>query len=148
MSVIDITTKRKQQTPANIEIIQKSEHIKFMTVQMILNAFETMGLTEVERGYWWLHNTLNNAIRGFFEHSIGVMNVPPETKKEAAARIKEESEKLKKSKAVRVNKNKTFREAKAIIIKISEKRNEQTQKKKPCTAPTVTGQADKHLPNI
>lgn len=141
MSVIDIATKRQQQIQASEKEVQQSERIKFMTVQMVLNAFETMGLTEVNRGFWWLHNTLNSAISNFFEHNIGLMNVPPETKTEAEARIKKEKENLKKSKAVRVNQKKTEKEAQAMIIKISEKsaqvsekRNEQAQKEKALSA--------------
>lgn len=137
LSVIDIATKRQKQIQASERVVQESERIKFMTVQAVLNAFDTMGLSEVDRGFWWLHNYINNTIQGFFEHNIGIMNVPPETKNEAAARIKKESEKLKKSKAVRVNQKKTEKEAQAMIIKISEKsaqvsekRNEQAQKEK------------------
>ena len=132
MSIINIATKRQKQIQASEKVVQESERIKFMTVQAVLNAFETMGLSEVDRGFWWFHNTITNTIRGFFQHQIGEMNNPPETKKEAAAWINEKSEKLKKSKVVEADKKKTAKEAQAMIIKISEKRNEQAQKKKPC----------------
>ena len=138
MSIVDITTKRKQQIQTAEEIKQKSEHIKFMTVQAVLNAFEVMGLTEVDRGYLWFHNTLNSAIMTFFEQSIGEMNIPPEIKIEAEARIKEKKEKLKKSKAVKVNQEKTAKEARAMIIKIGAKKRTKQKIKNSANAPTLT----------
>lgn len=121
-AVIDISKKINEKEQVPDKVLQTAERIKLMTVQAVLNAFETMGLSEVDRGYWWLHNYINSTIKGFFEHNVGVMNVPPETKADAEKWIKEKKEKLKKSKAVRVNQKKTEKEAKAMIINLSEER--------------------------
>lgn len=128
-AVIDISKKINEKEQVPDKVLQTAERIKLMTVQAVLNAFETMGLSEVDRGYWWFHNTLNSAIQGFFEHNVGVMNVPPETKAAAEKWIKEKKEKLKKSKAVRVNQKKTEKEARALIIRINQEGDEPKKRK-------------------
>lgn len=122
MSVIDISKKIDKQAQAEEKALKESERIKFMAVQLVLNAYEVLGLSEVDRGYWWLYNYINNSIKCFFEHNIGVTNVPTETKKEALERATDKLKKLEATKAVAVDKKKTEKEAQAMIIKISKKR--------------------------
>ncbi len=132
MSVIEISKKIDKKAQAEEKALKESERIKFMAVQLVLNAYEVLGLSEVNRGYWWLYNYINNSIKGFFEHNIGVTNVPTETKKEALEWATDKLKKLEATKAVAVDKKKTEKEAQAMIIKIRADKTEKTKNKKPC----------------
>lgn len=124
-AVIDISKR----IPEHDKRAEQAEKIKLMAVKLVLRAYEVMGLEEVDRGYWWLHNTLDSAIRGFFEHNIGEMNVPVKTKTEAQERIQRDTERLQRSKAVTVNEPKLDKEARALIIRINQEDDEPKKRK-------------------
>ena len=91
-AVIDISKR----IPEHDKRAEQAEKIKLMAVKLVLRAYEVMGLEEVDRGYWWLHNTLDSVIRGFFEHHIGEMNIPVKTKTEAQERIQRDTERIQR----------------------------------------------------
>lgn len=124
-AVIDISKR----IPEHDKRAEKAEKIKLMAVKLVLRAYEVMGLDEVDRGYWWLHNTLDSVIQGFFEHHIGEMNVPVKTKTEAQERIQRDKERLQRSKAVTVNEPKLDKEARALIIRINQEDDEPEKRK-------------------
>lgn len=124
-AVIDISKR----IPEHDKRAEQAEKIKLMAVKLVLRAYEVMGLEEVDRGYWWLHNTLDSVIRGFFEHNLGEMNVPVRTKTEAQERIQRDTERLQRSKAVTVNEPKIDKEARALIIRINQEGDEPKKRK-------------------
>ena len=128
-AVIDISKRIPEKKPEQESRIAQAEKIKLMAVKLVLRAYEVMGLEEVDRGYWWLHNTLNSAIQGFFEHNIGEMNVPVKTKTEAQERIRRDKERLQRSMAVTVNEPKLDKEARALIIRINQEDDEPQKRK-------------------
>lgn len=115
-AVIDISKR----IPEEDKRKEKAERVKLMAAKMVLNAYEVMGLDEVDRGYLWLYNYINNSIRVFFEDQIGEMNVPVEIKTEAQERLKRYKERLQRSEGVKVNEAKTEKEAKAMIIRLNQ----------------------------
>lgn len=124
-AVVDITKR----IPEHDKRAEQAEKIKLMAVKLVLRAYEVMGLEEVDRGYWWLHNTLDSTIWGFFEHNLGEMNVPVRTKTEAQERIQRDTERLQRSKAVTVDEPKLDEEARALIIRINQEDDEPKKRK-------------------
>ena len=128
-AVIDISKRIPEKKPEQDSRMAEAEKIKLMAVKLVLRAYEIMGIGEVDRGYWWLHNTLDSVIQGFFEHHIGEMNVPVKTKTEAQERLQRDKERLQRSKAVTVNEPKLDKEARALIIRINQEGDEPKKRK-------------------